>query len=282
MNQPFLVGIASDFYLDAERRIEDLLAEELGSIAGLDYRTLNVPPSNIASPESLQPFDAILCLNMRIAAESLVGNDRLALVAKWGVGCENLDLDAISRAGIAVTATPQAVKRPAAESIFTLIFALAKNLVQQDRLVRGGGWRNELAKPAVELRGSVLGSIGCGNIGREMFQLAQGWGFRCLLAYDPYLSQSDVVDLGVELVDLDTLCRETDFLAINAPLTAETTGMMGVRQFRLMKRSAYLVNTSCEPIAAHPALVQALQDEWIAGAGLDVFPMQLPRRMIRS
>jgi phosphoglycerate dehydrogenase-like enzyme len=84
------------------------------------------------------------------------------------------------------------------------------------------------------------------------------------------------VDLGVELVDLDTLCRESDFLTVNAPLTAETNGIMGARQFRSMKQSAYFINTSCAPIAVHAVLVEALKDEWIAGAGLDVFSMELP------
>ncbi len=276
MSRPFLVGITPDFYADNDAAIEDLLAEDLGQIAGLDYRRMSVASANTASPEELQPFDAILCLNTRITAESLTGVDRLAIVARWGIGCDNLNVEALSRASVAVTTTPDAVRRPTAESILTLILALAKNVIQQDRLVRAGGWRKELARPGVDLRGRVLGSIGCGNVGREMFQLAHGFGFRCLLAYDPYRSQSEVVDLGVELVDLDTLCRESDFLTINAPLTAETKGMLGSRQFRLMKQASYLINTSRAQIASHSALVQALKDGRIAGAALDVFPEEPP------
>ena len=253
-----------------------MLAEELGLVADLEYRPMTVANANTATPEELQPFDAILCLNTRITEESLSGVDRLTIVAKWGIACDNLDVEALSRAGVAVTTTPEAVRRPTAESIFTLILALAKNMVQQDRLVRASGWRNEMARPGVDLRGHVLGSIGCGNVGREMFQLAQGFGFRCLLAYDPYCSQSEVVDLGVELVDLDTLCRESDFLTINAPLTTETNGMLGTRQFRMMKQASYLINTSRARIASHPALVQALKDGRIAGAALDVFPEDPP------
>jgi len=276
MNRPYLVGITPDFYPDNDGAIEDLLAEELGLVAGLDYRAMTVASANTATAEEIQPFDAILCLNTRIIAESLVGVDRLAIVARWGIGCDNLDVEALSRAGVAVTTTPESVRRPTAESTFTLILALAKNLVQQDRLVRGGSWRNELARPGADLRGRVLGSIGCGNVAREMFQMAQGFGFRCLLAYDPYRTQSEVVDLGVELVDLDTLCRESDFLTINAPLNAETKGMLGTRQFRLMKQASYLINTSRAQITSHDALVAALKDGRIAGAALDVFPGEPP------
>ena len=276
MNRPFLVGITPDFYVDNDGQIEDLLAEELGLVAGLDYRRMTVACANTVTAEELQPFDAVLCLNTRITAESLVGVDRLTIVATWGTGCDNLDLDALSYAGVAVTTTPEAVRRPTAESIFALILALAKNVVQQDRLVRAGGWRNELARPGIDLRGRVLGSIGCGNVGREMFQLAQGFGFRCLLAYDPHRSQSEVVDLGVELVDLDTLCRECDFLTINAPLTKQTNGMLGPRQFRMMKQTSCLINTSRAQIVSHAALVQALMDGRIAGAALDVFPGEPP------
>ena len=276
MSRPFLVGITPDFYSGNDGAIEDLVAGELALIAGMDYRPMTVASANTATPQELQPFDAILCLNTRISAESLIGVDRLAIVARWGIGCDNLDVEALSRAGIAVTTTPEAVRRPTAESIFTLILALAKNLVQQDRVVRGGGWRNELTRPGVDLRGRVLGSIGCGNVAREMFQMAHGFGFRCLLAYDPYRGQSEVVDLGVELVDLDTLCRESDFLTINAPLNAETNGLLGTRQFRLLKQGSYLVNTSRAQIVSHAALVEALKDGRIAGAALDVFPGERP------
>ncbi len=276
MNRPFLVGITPDFYADGDRTIDALLAEELGLVAGLDYRPMSIATANTATPEELQPFDAILCLNTRITAESLIGVERLAIVARWGIGCDNLDVEALTGAGVAVATTPEAVRRPTAESIFTLILALAKNLVQQDRLVRAGGWRNELPRPGIDLRGRVLGSIGCGNVGREMFHMAHGFGFRCLLAYDPYRSQSEVVDLGVELVDLDTLCRESDFLTINAPLNAETNALLGTRQFRLMKQASYLINTSRAQIVSHPALVTALKEGRIAGAALDVFPGEPP------
>jgi len=272
MSRPYVVGITPDFYSSGDTTIDDLLAEELGLVAGLDYVPMTIASANTATSEELQSFDAILCLNTKITAQSLAGVDRLSIVARWGIGCDNLDVEALSDAGIAVTTTPEAVRRPTAESIFTLILSLAKNLVQQDRLVQSGGWRAEAANPCTDLRGRVLGSIGCGNVAREMFQMAHAFGFRCLLAYDPYRSQSEVVDLGVELVDLDTLCRETDFLTVNAPLNEETSGMLGFRQFRVMKQSSYLINTSRAQIVSHAALATALKDRRIAGAALDVFP----------
>jgi len=235
-----------------------------------------LPCGKTATAEALNQFDAVFALALRITAESLQGVDRLAIVARWGVGYDLIDVDALTEAGIVLSITPNAVRRPVAEAILTLMLALAKNLFQQDRVARAGGWRGDLPRMGISLSGRVLGSVGCGNIAQEMFRMVRPFGFRRLLACDPYVSPQHVGDLGVELVDMDTVFAESDFLCVNTYLSAATRGLIGEGQFRLMKPNAYFINTARGPIVQHDALVRALREKWIAGAGIDVFPVEPP------
>ena len=128
----------------------------------------------------------------------------------------------------------------------------------------------------------MLGSLGCGNIARELFRIARPLGFSRMLACDPFAKPEQVQSLGVELVDMDTVFRESDFVTVNTFLNESTRGLVGERYFRLMKPTAYLINTARGPIVQHDALVKALREKWIAGAGIDVFPRSRRRRTIRS
>src|SRR6266567_2882583 len=118
-------------------------------------------------------------------------------------------------AGVELCITPNAVRRPVAEAILTLIFALLKNLPEQDSLTRAGKWRGDLTRLGRNIPGHTLGSVGCGNIARELLRLARPLGFSRLLAADPYVKPEQAAELGVEMVDIDTLFRESDFVTIN-------------------------------------------------------------------
>ncbi len=272
----FRIGVSPDFYSEARASLEEVAAEQLAGVAGIEV--VPMPGGKTAEPGSLAGFDAVFALALKITPESLQGADRLAIVARWGVGYDLIDVDALTGAGIVLSITPNAVRRPVAEAILTLIFALAKNLLLQDRVARAGGWRSDLPRLGQSLVGRVLGSVGCGNIAREMFRLAAPLGFRRLVACDPYVAQEQVLDLGVELTDIDTVFRESDFVTVNTFLSAETRGLVGERHFRLMKPTAYFINTARGPIVQHEALVRALSERWIAGAGIDVFPVEPPPR----
>jgi D-3-phosphoglycerate dehydrogenase len=169
------------------------------------------------------------------------------------------------------------VRRPVAEAIFTFVFALGKNLMALDRMTRSGGWRGGMDRLSRNFDTQTLGSIGCGNIAREMFRMARGFGFRRLLACDPYVEPEAVRDLGVELADMDTVLRESDFVTVNTFLNASTKGLIGERELKLMKPTAFLINTARGPIVREDALVRALEEKWIAGAGTDVFEQEPPR-----
>ena len=267
----FRIGVTSDFYVDAKGKFEHILETRLGNIAGLEFEPMPPQPGNIARPEALNRYDAILALGLKIRPESVQGVDRLTVIARWGVGYDMIDIAAITEAGIALAITPNAVRRPVAEAIYTLLLALTTNLTMQDKLVRAGKWRGDLPRLGRNFKGRMLGSLGCGNIAQEMFSMAQSLGFGRLIACDPYVKPEQVAHLNVELVSMEELFRESDYLAINTFLSASTRGLVGDAQLRLMKPTAYLINTARGPIVDEPALIAALQESRIAGAGLDVF-----------
>ena len=276
MRPSFRIGVTPDFYVDVKGVWQEALEKQLGGLPGVQYASMPPQPGKLASPEALEQFDAILWFAVRITRESLTGVRRLAVVARTGVGYDMIDVEALTEADIALAITPVAVRRPVAEAILTLVFAFSKNLVEQDRSVRRGQWRGGLSRLGRNLSACTLGSVGCGNIAREMFRLAGPLGFSRLLASDPYVHQDEVSSLGVQLVDMATLFRESDFVAVNTLLNRETEGLVGEPQLRRMKPSAYLINTSRGPVVNHEALVRALREKWIAGAGIDVFPVEPP------
>lgn len=273
--QNFVVGVTPDFAVDAKGLYEAQLASKL-TAAGIRWELMPELDGNAVTPEVADRYDAIFALSTWFRAEGVNNCRRLTVVARWGVGYDRIDTEALTRNGIALAITPNAVRTPVAEAIFTLLLAVAKNLRTQDQVVRAGKWRAALPRMGVNLRGRVLGSVGCGNIGREMFRLARPFGFSRLIAYDPFLTQEQVDELGVELVSLDTVMRESDFVTVNAFLNEQTKGLIGERELRLMRPSAYFINTARGPIVDQAALIRLLQDRAIAGAGIDVYETEPP------
>jgi phosphoglycerate dehydrogenase-like enzyme len=274
MNDPFRIGVSPDFFAEARDYSVPVMQEYLDPVSYIHYEPLPVAGGNVATRDALAAYDAIFALGVHLPAESVRGAERLTLIARWGVGYDRIDVAALTEAGIALCITPTGVRRSVAEAILTFILALSKNLMLQDRVARAGLWRGGLPKLGRNLPGRVLGSVGCGNIGQELFRVAGPLGFRRLLACDPAVTQDQVAKLGVEMVDMETLFRESDFVAVNTPLSAATTGLIGERHFRLMKPAAFFINTARGPIVQHDALVRALRERWIAGAGIDVFPTE--------
>jgi phosphoglycerate dehydrogenase-like enzyme len=203
---------------------------------------------------------------------------RTAVVARWGVGYDSIDTAALTAADVALAITPNGVKRPVAEAILTLIFALAKQVFLQDRITRQGQWRGGLNAPTFCLAGRTLGSVGCGNIAREMFRLVGSLGFGRLIACDPYADPEQAKQLGVELVSMDELFAQSDFVAVNTLLNEGTRGLIGAEHFRLMKPTAYFINTARGPIVREADLIEALREKQFAGAGLDVFEQEPPAK----
>lgn len=155
----------------------------------------------------------------------------------------------------------------------TFILALNTRLLDKNRLIREGKWGEQYHYQGYGLERRTLGAIGVGNIGHEMFKLARPFDMRHI-AYDPYASPEAVADVGVELVDLDTVLTESDILTIICPLNEETRHMVGARELGKMKETAFLINAARGPIVDESALIKALQEKRIRGAGLDVFEQE--------
>jgi phosphoglycerate dehydrogenase-like enzyme len=274
MSKTFLVGISPDFYTDAKGRFEHVLATKLDGV--LAYEAMPPQPDNTARAEDLDRYDAIFSLGMKYTAESLKGLKRLAVIARWGVGYDMIDIPAATASGVLIAITPQAVKRPVAEAALAYVFALAKNMREQDQIVRAGKWRGQLSRLGTCMAGRVLGSVGLGNIGQEMFRLASGLGFGRFLACDPYADAAKARALNVELVSMEELFAESDFLTVNCLLNEQTRGLVTEALLRRMKPTAFFINTARGPIVDQKALTKALQEKWILGAGIDVFEKEPP------
>jgi phosphoglycerate dehydrogenase-like enzyme len=271
MTLPFRVGFSADFLRDDRNlAFPDIGLPLLDGIEGLKYDFIpEYRPEYI--PGQLQDYDVVISLRPRVTAQSLQGVTRLCAIGRCGVGYDNIDLDACTEHGIAVYITPQGVVRPVAESIVLLILASSHRLLQKDRLVRQGRWAESTLPLGREPRDRVVGTIGLGNIAAEAVRLLRVLDVRRFLAFDPYASSQRATDLGVEIVPLDALLRESDYVLVNCPLTPETRGLLGPEQFALMKPDAILINTARGPIVDEAALIEALQTGRIAGAALDVF-----------
>lgn len=227
--------------------------------------------------DELEDVDALILLSEKFTAQSMPASGRLSIVARFGVGYDTVDVEACTKNSIAVCITPDGVRRPVAVSILTLLLSLTGKLLTKDRLVRSGpaGFAARSDHMGVGLVNRTLGSIGMGNIGAEMFRLAEPFGMR-FIAFDPFADTSLASDLGVDLVNLDKVFAQSDVLAINCPLNTETHHLVNAERLAAMKPTAFLINTARGPIVDQVALTEALQEGSLAGAALDVFEIEPP------
>ena len=268
----FRVGVTRDFLgPDGTCDLDDI-AGPLFDKAGLhwEYIAENTP---VLQAEQVQDYDALLVLGAGITAGTFTNADKLAVIARFGVGYDKVDVGACTENGVLLTIAPDGVRRPVATSIMTFVLSLGHQLLIKDRLIRAGGWRNTQNYRGMGLVGRTLGLVGMGNIGKEAFKLAKPFGMRHI-TYDPYVTSADAAEVGVKPVDLDTLMRTADFVCVCCPLNEETRGLIDARCIGLMKPTAYLINTARGPIVDQRALTEALQNRRIQGAGLDVFEQE--------
>jgi len=210
----------------------------------------------------------------RIDAEALAHAPSLRVVARAGVGLDNVDVEAATKAGVMVVNAPTSNIVSAAEQAVALLLALARNLPQAAASLRGGEWKRSQFT-GVELEGKVAGLLGLGRIGVLVAQRLAAFGMR-VVAYDPYVSAARSAQLGVRLLGLDELLAEADFLSVHLPKTAETAGIIGERELALVKPGVRIVNAARGGIVDEHALALALKDGRVAGAALDVFATEPP------
>jgi len=196
----------------------------------------------------------------------------LRVISRWGVGVDRIDLDAVTRRGVAVTITPASNHEAVAEHALALLLALSRSIVRQNREVRQGVWNKA---PLLPLRGRTLGLIGLGRIGRSVALRAAQFRMR-LLAYDSAPDLAFAGTSGIELVDLDTLLAEADYVSLHLPLTPSSIGLINRETLSRMKPGSFLLNTSRGGLVVEADLVSALESGHLAGAGLDVFRQEPP------
>lgn len=264
---PFRIGLTRDF-LNPEGKISfgDIGLDLLDDAPDVEWEFLpeNTP---VLKAEQIANYDGLLVLAPQVNATTLEGAERLSIVARFGVGYDNVDVPACTSKGVMLTITPDGVRRPVAVSAITLLLALSHKLLIKDRLTREGRWAERLNHMGQGVTGRTLGVIGVGNIGREVFQLGLPFGMK-YLGYDPHINSG--VD-GVEIVSLERLLQESDYVVVCCALTPDTRHLINAERLSLMKPNAYLINVARGPIIDQPALTKVLQENRIAGAGLDVF-----------
>jgi D-3-phosphoglycerate dehydrogenase len=274
-NSTFRVAFSDDFLKDDGALTHpEYDWSPLASDLDIELTYLGATPADIQASQ-LAELDALILSWPAITPASFGDDNRLALIARSGAGFDNVDLEAATRAGVAVTNTPGGVRRPVAVAILTLVLALAGRLMALERIVRESRWGDTSDEIGVGLVGRTLGSVGMGSIGAELFRLVRPFDMK-LIAHDPYADPALAAELGVCLVGLDDVFREADFVNLSVPLMPETRGLVSAERLALMKPTAFLINTSRGPVVDQVALTDALREGRIAGAGIDVFEKEPP------
>ncbi|MGH7091260.1 MAG: C-terminal binding protein [Stellaceae bacterium] len=221
--------------------------------------------------------DAVYAKGRNLTKRMIDGLERCKIIAAGTVGTDSIDVEAATARGIPVTNIPDTFIEEVADHAMMLILASFRRLLQQDRMVREGRWRE--GRPALDqprLMGQTLGFIAFGHAARQIAVRARPFGLR-LLAYDPYVEELAMSPYGVEPASLEEVLRLSDFVSMHAPATEDARRMLTERHFRMMKPSAIFLNTGRGPTVDEAALIKALREGWIAGAGLDVLETEPPR-----
>jgi glyoxylate reductase len=247
----------------------DLLAEQCDISVNPEDRVL----SKEELIDQVRGRDAVLCLlTDTIDAAVLAASPSAQIYANYAVGFDNIDVETATRSGILVSNTPGVLTEATADMAWALLFATARRIVEADRYTREGrftGW-GPLLFLGQDITGRTLGIIGAGRIGRSVARKAAGFDMKVL--YSDIEPNSDFEKhTGASYADLETLLRESDFISIHVPLTPETKHLIGARELSLMKETAILINTSRGPVVDEGALLEALKEHQIGGAGLDVY-----------
>lgn len=277
---PFRVALTADFYDAGELRYRDI---------GLDYfaeypqfvvsRFAEHRP--IIEPQQLAGVNGAIVLTPRVTAESLQQSADLLAIARFGVGYDSVDVAACTAAGVVLLITTGAVNRSVAEATVGWMLALGHHVRTKDQLVRTGQWDARSQYMGSELRQRTIGLVGFGGIAQRVLKMLWGFEIGEPLVFDPFVAPEVIRQANAKPVGLEELLRESDYVSIHCPLSAETRDLLGARELALLKPTAYLLNTARGGIVNEDALFVALRERRIAGAALDCFddePLTAPPR----
>ena len=252
-------------------------AAEMEPLAGMDAEIVEAPMDEAGFIAAARDADAIYAKGIRMSREIIDSLQKCKVIVLGSVGADSVDVAAATARGIPVTNVPDTFIEEVADHTMCLLLAGFRRLVEQDRMVREGRWRE--GRPALlgipRLMGQTLGFISFGRIPRAIALRARPFGVR-MLAYDPLIEEVTMPPYGVEPATLEQVLTQSDFVSMHAPARPEATGLLGAEHFRQMKKTALFVNTGRGTTVQEQGLIQALEEKWIAGAALDVLEIEPP------
>lgn len=222
--------------------------------------------------------DGVLVNLFPLTAAIIKQMKKCKVITRYGVGVDNVDLDAATEYGIQVTNVPDYCYEEVSDQALALLLGIIRKITYKDRNIRQGKWHLHNDKPCYKIKGNVLGIIGYGSIGRTFHRKAAGLGFSRVLVYDPYVPEKYAAPFGAEKVDLEYLLKGSDYISVHAALNNETRGLIDKKAIQSMKQGVMVVNTARGPIFNRQDLIDGLNSGKIGGAGLDVFETEpLPK-----
>ncbi len=246
--------------------------ENLKEVADVTVDT-SITPEELVN--TINEYHAIIVRSRtKVTREVIEQADNLKIIARAGVGVDNIDLDAATEKGIMVVNSPESTSITVAEHTMGLLLSMARKLTIADKSVKEGKWEKKKFM-GVELRNKTLGVIGMGRIGSQVVNRCKAFEMDAV-AYDPYLPEEVAKQMGVELTDLETVLKKADFITIHVPLTPETKHLISTKEFELMKDTAFITNCARGGIIDEDALYDALKNDKIGGAALDVYESEPP------
>lgn len=250
--------------------------EELMTEIGAEYVKEHCPTEDQIIAVA-KDADAVISLFEPFTRRVIESLPKLRLISQVGIGYDPIDIEAATEAGVIVANTPDYCIEEVSDHTMALILTCERKITRLNIAVREGRWWEGITvtTPQFRLRGQTLGLVGFGRIPRTLVRKAQGFGLR-VIAYDPYVTRGSVQGHYVELVDLDRLLQESDYVSVHAALTEENRHMFGLDQFKKMKPTAYFINTARGGLVDEQALYTAIKEGHIAGAGLDVMEKEPP------
>ncbi|WP_096437316.1 C-terminal binding protein [Alteribacter populi] len=219
--------------------------------------------------EKCKNADALLNQYAPLGKKVIDSLDQCKVISRYGVGVNNVDLEAANEKGIIVSNVTDYCLDEVADHAMTMLLASARKIALLNEAVKRGKWDFKAADPIFRLRGTTLGLIGFGNIPQNLTKKAQAFGIK-VVAYDPFVPQEVADSHQVELLDLNEVCNVSDYVSVHLPLNQHTEKIMSDEQFAAMKNTAFVINTARGPVIDEKALIKALEQNEIAGAALDV------------
>ncbi len=265
---PLLVAVTDHVFPNLEPTQKVLAA------LGADLKLAEAP-----TPDAIlavaRNADAVIVCYAKMPASLIEQLRKCKILARTGIGYDNIDVEAATRAGIVVTNVPEYCEDEVSDHAMAMLLTLVRKIPFSNRQVHSGTWATGAVKPIYRLRGRVLGLVGFGKIPKLVATKAQAFGLQ-VQTFDPYIPAEATAKLGVKSVSFAELLRTSDYVSIHAPLTPETKNMFNAEAFRQMKPGALLVNTARGPLVDVDALADALDAGQLAGAALDVLPTEPP------